>query len=502
MKKNEYNSLLNITEESYFTQFKNISSELSKIVFPQILFFYCIYSQGTVNLFFISHKYNDADMINAIGIANLYLNITTRIIISGIIDALETLASNAFGNKNYKLLGIYFDRCRVISFIFWIFIVIFHFFFAKIILKFLCVEERVIDMTLQYISIHIFSNLIDVNFQINTKHFILLEKTKINFYIAIGCMIIQFILCWFFVSICSLGVNGAALSIFFSSIYNNIISTYILFKMNLPEGSLIYFTKDSLKQWNNYLKIAIPGIVISGGEWLGYELQGIFAIYLSSLDYSVHIILINLEILCFPNSIGINAAISMKCGDKIISENPNYMKRYIFLSHIFALLCSLVILFLILFFGNQYFYYMSPTENIYIYCKKVKYILSWYIFIDNAYYFYLGCLKGIGYLKNPTIASFIIFYVVDTLLTLLFAFKLKFGVKGIWGSSSIGVTIGAFLFAYWVYSFDMNEMKSLALKRIKLDNIHLENQNIKKRFLEDKIKNNILQKDNIEMDFM
>ena len=38
-------------------------------------------------------------MINAIDISSLYVNITTGVVISGITGALETLASNAYGEK-------------------------------------------------------------------------------------------------------------------------------------------------------------------------------------------------------------------------------------------------------------------------------------------------------------------------------------------------------------------------------------------------------------------
>ena len=175
---------------TFLRNFKEIVIEFGIIVYPLILYNYCLFSYGSINLFFISRTYKDPDMINAIGIANLYVNITTSVILSGITGALETLASNAYGAKNYKLVGIYFDRCRYISLTFWIIIAIFHYFFARTILGFLKVEERVIELTLEYISISVFSILVQINFLINEKHLILKEKPKINFYISAISLII------------------------------------------------------------------------------------------------------------------------------------------------------------------------------------------------------------------------------------------------------------------------------------------------------------------------
>ena len=100
---------------TFIKDFKEIVIEFGTIVYPLILFFFCLFSYGPINLYFISKTYKDPDMINAIGISNLYVNISTEIIITAISGALETLASNAYGVKNYKLMGIYFDRCRYVS---------------------------------------------------------------------------------------------------------------------------------------------------------------------------------------------------------------------------------------------------------------------------------------------------------------------------------------------------------------------------------------------------
>ena len=461
----------------FIKDFKGIIIEFGSIVYPIILFNYCLFSYETINLFFISRTYKDPDMINAIGIANLYVSITTEIILTGITGALETLASNAYGAKNYRLMGIYFDRCRYIGISFWTIMSIFHFFFARTILGYLKVEERVIELTLEYISISVFSLLINLNFYINERHLILIDKSKINFYISVFSLIIQIITGYLFVVIFKLGVRGSALSFFFAAIFNSLSSTIILQKMGLPEGSLVFFTKEGLKNWKNYLDIAIPGILISGGEQIGYELQSIFAIYISPLDYSAQIILINLEFLCFPFTGAISSAISMKSGEKLMKLKPEDLKTYFLMSYFFDFIMSIFVMILLFSLGNIYFNAISPNEEIFLYCCKAKYALYYFVFVDNIYYFYLGCLKGLGYLRNTTIATFVMFFGIGPLLIYILAFKNKMGVKGIWESTSISITLGDLLFIYWVFSFELKKLKELADERIKNDN------DIKEEFL-------------------
>ena len=487
----------------FLSNFKEIVIEFGTIVYPLILFYYCLFSYGSINLFFISRTYKDSDMINAIGIANLYINITTGIIINGITGALETLASNAYGAKNYKLMGIYFDRCRYIAMSFWSIMAVFHFFFARTILGYLKVEERVIELTLEYISISVFSLFVNIAFFVNQKLLVLIDKPKINFYISFFSLIIQIISGYLLVVLFKLGVRGSALSYLFSSLFNSISSILILKNMELKEGILVFFTKDALKDWKNYLNVAIPSVLISGGEWLGYELQSIFAIYISSLEYSTQIILVNLELIAFPYTGAINSAISMKSGEKLMKLKPEKLKNYFLMSYLFSFLTSIFVLILIIFFGNYYFLIMSPNEEIYLNCCRIKIMVCWYIFAENAYYFFMGCLKGYGYLKNTTIATIVMFFVISPILIYILAFRCKYGVRGIWESTSFTMTMGDILFIYWVFSFDLVKIKELANKRINADNKNIKDSiNNEKDLFLDKIENSeINNSENIIKDY-
>ena len=83
------NNFQNNNISSFLKNFYGIVIEFGEIVYPLILFYYCLFSYSSINLFFISRTYKDPDMINAIGISSLYVNITTGVVISGITGALE-----------------------------------------------------------------------------------------------------------------------------------------------------------------------------------------------------------------------------------------------------------------------------------------------------------------------------------------------------------------------------------------------------------------------------
>jgi len=85
---------------------------------PYCTFFLCLFFQQTIILSLIGHKFDDKDMIEGIGIANLYCNCLLFSVAVGIVSGFDSLGSNAFGVKNYRLMGYYFQRGFLVSYIF------------------------------------------------------------------------------------------------------------------------------------------------------------------------------------------------------------------------------------------------------------------------------------------------------------------------------------------------------------------------------------------------
>jgi MATE family multidrug resistance protein len=56
---------------------------------------------------------NDPVLLSAVGIGNVVLNSIGTSFIFGLNSGLETLVSQAFGAKNFKLCGIYLQRGRI-----------------------------------------------------------------------------------------------------------------------------------------------------------------------------------------------------------------------------------------------------------------------------------------------------------------------------------------------------------------------------------------------------
>lgn len=460
--------------KDYFTpELKNeismVVKDFSYIAFPQILFYCCMFLQMSINLLFISLKYRNATLMNAVGISHIYVNVTTAVVFSGIAGALDTLASNAYGKKNFRLIGAYFDRCRFISIAFFMLILAFHTIFSKTLLGYLKVDDSVMGMVIRYVQIYVFAQLFQVNFQMYAKLFVLIEKSYYNLYLSVGAMGVHTICCSFFIFVCNFGIIGGAMSFLITAIFESTVATVIAHHLDLPSETFKYFTKEGLQEWSEYFKYAIPNIFLGLGEWVGYEIQGIMAIYISPEAYTVNIIVINFENLTFPYTIGLSVAIAMKTGERLMTASSNDLKRFVTIVYGFSLCLSVIVLTIVYIFSSPFFSLMAPEENIYKKCCEIIPFLMAYILFTNGFYFFMHVLKGFGYLRNPTIATFVNFYLIQISLTYIFCFVFNCEVNGIYTSMSIGSLLTFMLFAYWTYSKDIDVLKQNAEDRISND---------------------------------
>jgi len=118
--------------------------ELLSICLPTTLNFVCIIILKLINISFISYKYNDVKMIDALGASILYINCTTFIITVGLVVAMDTLCSNALGANKKYLMGIYVNRARVICYTFMVVSILFNKMFVLDIIYLLTNDTQIV----------------------------------------------------------------------------------------------------------------------------------------------------------------------------------------------------------------------------------------------------------------------------------------------------------------------------------------------------------------------
>jgi multidrug resistance protein, MATE family len=446
--------------------------EISWIAFPTVFFYMGVFMQQTINLVFIGHTYpeNDKkDALDGIGISHLYINCTLLSMVIGIISGFETLGSNAYGAKQYYLLGLYFQRAQLIGFLLTFILLIFHFFYATKIIALFGIEPSVLSYVDEYITIMMFMVIFDIQFSINFRYMNVVEKSNVNIIILALCTFLHPLWCYVFITCLGLGIKGAAYCLIISQFLLSFIGLlYLLIKRPIPE-SIFFYNKDSFKGWFEYLKIAIPSAFLLCAEWWAFEIMSIIAIWISKLDYTVHILMANFNGNFYAISIGFGMAGSILIGKSICTSTIQVVKKYAIITYLYGIIFMSFFCTIIFFLRKKVLYMYIDQEDVIEKGEDVLIVLCLLNLFDMTQTIF-GCVcRGLGKQLIASLIVFINFYITQTSMGILFGKLAHWGVLGIWIGSLISCILCSLGYLIILLKFDWERIQLETLKRIQHD---------------------------------
>lgn len=447
---------------------KGYIKDLINIAFPTCLFFVFLWIRTLVNIAFISNKYSDYKLIEALGLTDLYINCSTYVVLFGISGGVEILGSNFYGDKNYYFLGVTVVKAKLIAVSYYVIISIFNCFFAfKIIVFLFHVEEEVIHIMKPYLYLTMLYMFLQCFLNIDFRYLSIIGKSYVNTIILFLSSCLHPLINYILINKLDLNLIGCGIS----NILIQLVSTlglifYIKIYDPLP-GSSISINADCFKGWDQYLKICLPTTLMLIGEWMGFEIQALIVMHFSALDYTVHIIFINIQLMLFTFTLSMNISMSINVAQKIVYYSKEKLMDFIKISYIVNKCGITFLIFMLYILREKVLYNLTTGPEMRKIADDTLPIIYFFIFVDNGYFFFGGLLKGLAYLILPATITIINFYVIQISFSYLFCLKLGLGVKGIWMSLSIGSCISYFLFFLLLKNLNIDKLKKEACDRIK-----------------------------------
>jgi MATE family multidrug resistance protein len=450
---------------------KDAMKEISVLAFPTMLFFSCIFLQQTIALAFVGRKFenNDKDIIDGIGISNLYINCCVFSIAIGLISGMETLCSNAFGVKNNYLIGVYIHRARFITLIFVLVLTVFNLFFAVEILRLFSIDENVIYYSTRYIKVSMFYVLIDVFFSINFRFLNIIEKSYINLIVLIISICLHPLWCWIFINVLNLDALGSAISLVISQSINTVLTSLYIWIMDPLPGSIFWPNNDCFKGWWEYLKFTFPSMFLTCAEWWAFEIQAIIAINISKLDYAVHVLIYSINSILYTISIGFGMAATILIGKHITESNTYTARKVAKLIFIYGNIVSLILSSSILFMGSNLLRFFVEDEEIIEKGSPILYLLFAQQIFDISQTIIACYYRGLGKQLMASIIAFVNFYLIQTALSVLFGIVLGMGVLGMWLGIGIGCFITFFTYLATLRLINLKDIRQETLQRLEND---------------------------------
>ncbi|KAG0091078.1 hypothetical protein BGZ93_008995 [Podila epicladia] len=214
------------------------------------------------------------------------------------------------------------------------------------------------------------------------------------------------------------------------------------------------WTRDALTGWPAFLKLALPGVLMVCTEWWAFEVMSLAASYLGTVALAAQSIVVQTSGLLYTIPFGISIAASNRVGNLIGMGDHRSAKVSSHVSILLAILFGMGNSTLLILCKDHWGKLFSEDTDVIGTVAMVLPLVALYQISDGIAGVGGGVLRGVGLQHLGAYLNLIGYYLIAFPAGYLLAFKLGWGLKGLWSACCVALwTVG--LGELWViYSTD------------------------------------------------
>ncbi|XP_050220706.1 protein DETOXIFICATION 24-like isoform X2 [Mercurialis annua] len=445
-------------------RFVEESKKLWKIALPAVISRVTLFGMYVVTQAFIGHIGNL--QLASYALIQIILIRFAHGILLGMTSAIDTLCGQAFGAKQYQMLGIYLQRSLIIN-LSVATLILPVFIFSTSIFRLLGQEENISEAA-GSISLYFIPNLYFIAFHVSIQRYLQAQlKNAIVGWVSAVSFLVHVVLSWIFVNKLSLGVAGA--------MWAMIVSTWVTLI-----GEVVYVLGGWCPDtWRGFTMAAFSDLVpvfkmsISSGVMLCLELWYnavlvLLAGYMknATTEISAFSICLNITAWEFMLCVGFLAAISVRVANELGRGSAEAAKYAIKVALSTTICIGLSFSILCLVFGRQLPYLFTDEKQVAQTVSSLSVLLAVSVLLNSVQAILSGIAVGAGRQGIVAYVNICCYYVVGVPLGVVLAYVAALQVKGIWMGMIIGVVMQSLVLGYITWSTDWDEQVKIASDRL------------------------------------
>ncbi|XP_065874830.1 protein DETOXIFICATION 16-like [Euphorbia lathyris] len=426
---------------------QEIITELKKLISlsgPLIIVSFLQYSLQMISVMFVG-RLGELSLSSA-SMATSFAGVTGFSFILGMGSALETLCGQAYGAKQYHMLGVHMQRAMLVLVLTSI----------PISLLWACTGEIFAILKQDHeISVHsgiyarwLIPSIIPYGVLQCQLRFLQTQNKVWALVISTGfSSLFHVLVCWTFIFQFGFGSKGAAISISISYWINVLIlAMYIKFSPSCQKtwtGFSMEGTKDLLR----FLKLGVPSALMVCLEFWSYE----SLVFLSGLlpnpqlELSMMSISLNTSSVIFRIPYGLGNAVSTRVSNELGAGRPYAARLAVQIVIILAVIEGLLLSSVLMAIRGVWGFLYTNQKEVVLYLASVMPVLVISNFMDGMQAVLSGAARGCGWQKIGAIVNFIAYYPVGLPVAITLTFVFHFGGKGLWMGIICGSSLQALL---------------------------------------------------------
>jgi MATE family multidrug resistance protein len=393
---------------------------------------------STISIVFVGHI-GKFELSVAVLAASIF-NVTGLSFLLGSLGALETLCSQAYGAKNYPAVGIVLQRSLLFTTTLAV-LVATMWSQAEMFLLFLGQDPAISAAAARYLHWSI-PALFFVGSGDCLKRYLTAQNCVAPATVSsIIAMVVAPLINWLLIVKRSEGLYGAAMA---ANIAQGVpFIVMVLWTMHREasmkaaassEQTWHGWSKEALRGWGEYLRLAGPSAAMVCLEWSTFEACVILAGWLGDPEQNVAVmgLVLNISGLLYMLPQGLGSATSVRVGNALGAGLPRAAKRAAYVAFGMVLVTQVVLATATLACRNTAAYFFTDDKDVASAAAKIFPIMAWCLLGDGVNSTVAGVLRGAGRQELGAMFNLVAYWVLGLPLAGFLAFKMNLGVIGLW----------------------------------------------------------------------
>ncbi|XP_020522926.1 protein DETOXIFICATION 16 isoform X2 [Amborella trichopoda] len=399
-----------------------------------------------ISLMFVGHL-GELSLSGA-SLATSFANATGFSLLSGMGSTLETLCGQAYGAKQYHMLGIYMQRALLVLSLFCVPLT-FIWASTTTVLKAMGQDIEISEEAGSFIKWMIPSLFANAVLLIHSR-FLQTQNIVLPMMITAGFTALSHIItCWALVFKCGLGSKGAAMAISISYYVNAIL--LVLYVKFSPACKMTWsgFSKESFHDLSGFLRLGIPSAAMICLQWWSFELLVFMSGLLPNPKLETSIL-----------------SISTRVSNELGAGRPQVARFAVGVAVQMALAMSILVAVTLILLRHVLGQAYSKEEEVVDYMSQMIPLLATSVSFDGVNCVLSGTARGCGWQELGAFVNLGAYYIVGIPAAIALAFVLHMGGKGLWMGITCGLLVQMVVFVSITLCTDWEQQAQKARERI------------------------------------
>ncbi|XP_068637246.1 protein DETOXIFICATION 16-like isoform X2 [Aristolochia californica] len=389
---------------------------------------YCL---QVISVAFVGHLGELA--LSSASLATSFAGVTGYSVLLGLGSALDTLCGQAYGAKQYHMLGIHMQRALFVILLVSVPLAVIWMYMGLILM--VLGQDPEISSGAELYARWMIPSLFAYGFLQCLVKFLQAQGIVYPMIVCSGITtLLHILMCWLLVLKFGLGQKGAALANSISYWLNVLLLAFYVKFSNTCKESWNGLSKEAFTQSCVFLSLAIPSAVMVCLEYWSFELVVLLSGLLPNpkLEMSILSISINTMWLVYMIPFGLSSAISTRVSNELGASRPQAARLAVSVAAIMTLSEGTVVGLTSILVRRSWGHLYSNEEQVVEHISTMMPLLVTSNFLDGIQCVLSGAARGCGRQKMCAFINLVAYYGVAIPVAVLFAFVFRIGGEGLW----------------------------------------------------------------------